>query len=539
MSDNLECHGGIIPSPEIDHTGRALDASSDNDSYAGVEQISDSEENEPDLEKVEECAIISSENREMDLGVRSAREEIWEGFSDIPSTIEDMTLFGQENISEDEWFLQSEVIRDERPNKCVTDYRAHSVHLESSDDEFEMFDDVFPDIFIDKDHLDSSFRRQIDHDEVSDDGSYWEHDEVENMYGNNYPNAEVVLDMVENGKYDDYDSDCSSLTGYETDISGETTDDDLPAEYYLQNRGTTARLSPNDSETERGTQASSPVCAPRLYSWKHTSDKPFATVSSNCKKMIVFNVKDFRQSNFTKMTQQTSFNQATDQVRSSPLNQNTTNFIISTMPNPILTEINNLAYSGLPDTTECMNQTGTGTGLYDSSGHDSDDEQEDNCAETTPNLDEFINFEPDDCSTFDAHIVEPSSDCVDAAPDISACATRIKEETQVHPLISHFNRGVVGSWRQKQNTHKLLHRNIVSQDSLSFGGNRFIEGTLKGVKNGRLKHANTPITPARKQRTISLMTRAKESLSMPAKSKERPETTGEGVRNFKRRKYNI
>ncbi|TQS35687.1 hypothetical protein Golomagni_03888 [Golovinomyces magnicellulatus] len=538
MSNTLVCQGGVIPSREIDHTSTAPDASSDDDSYAGVEQISDSEGDEPDLEKVEECAIIS-ENQEIDPGVNIAREEIWEGFSDIPSTIEDMTLFGQENISEDEWFLQSEVGKDERPNKYVTDYRAQSVHLESSDDEFEMFDDVFPDIFIDKDHLDSSFRRQIDYDEVSDDGSYWEHDEVENMYGNNYPNAEDVLDMVENGKYGDYDSDCSSLTGYETDISGETTDDDLPAEYYLQSRRTTARLSENQSDTERETQASSPVCTPRLYSWKHTSDKPFATVSSNCKKMIVFNVKDFRQSNFSKINQQTSINQITDQVRSSPSNQNTTNFIISSMPNPILTEINPLAYSGLPDAPVCMNETGTGTGLYDSSGHDSDDVQEDNCAEITPNLDEFINFEPDDGSTFDTHTVEPSSDCVDAAADMSARPTRTNEEAQVHPLISHFNRGVVGSWRQKQNTHKLLHRNIVSQDSLSFGGNRFIEGTLKGVKNGRLKHANTPITPARKQRTISFMTRAKESLAIPVKSKERPETTGDGVRNFKRRKFNI
>ncbi|KAF4618129.1 hypothetical protein G7Y89_g14979 [Cudoniella acicularis] len=70
----------------------------------------------------------------------------------------------------------------------------------------------------------------------------------------------------------------------------------------------------------------------------------------------------------------------------------------------------------------------------------------------------------------------------------------------VHPLLNHFNSNdVVGAFRRNQNRHQLLTRNALSHEALAFSG-PYGQGTLRGIKGGRLAAANTPITPMRKRK---------------------------------------
>ncbi len=175
--------------------------SSDEDSYAGVDQISDSEEDEPDVEEVEERAILASENGDTP---RPSQDEAWEGFSDCPGGIleGDLPLFGQDAAVQKNWDGSvDEDAGDEESDEETPVVRR--VRFEESDSEIDMaYDDVFKDIFIDKDILDPSFRRQIEPDDVSDDGSYWEHEEN--------------IDYTGPEEQDDSDdSDSSGSSGYD------------------------------------------------------------------------------------------------------------------------------------------------------------------------------------------------------------------------------------------------------------------------------------------------------------------------------------
>jgi hypothetical protein len=77
--------------------------------------------------------------------------------------------------------------------------------------------------------------------------------------------------------------------------------------------------------------------------------------------------------------------------------------------------------------------------------------------------------------------------------------TTASSEDQVHPLLNHLDRGLVGAFRRNQSRHQLLTRSVASRESLAFSG-PYGEGTLRGIKGGRLAAVNTPITPPRKSK---------------------------------------
>lgn len=85
----------------------------------------------------------------------------------------------------------------------------------------------------------------------------------------------------------------------------------------------------------------------------------------------------------------------------------------------------------------------------------------------------------------------------------STPARPLSSEDQVHPLLEHFDRGVVGAFRRNQNRHHLITRNAASRESLSFSG---AYQPVRGIKGGRLAAANTPITPLRKSKALPIAT---------------------------------
>lgn len=162
--------------------------------------------------------------------------------------------------------------------------------------------------------------------------------------------------------------------------------------------------------------------------------------------------------------------------------------------------------------------------LYQDTGDIEYDEDDSSSPEDFMDMRNYIEF-VDYPATDDEDGGEPSSD--NAGGD-SARPTTATSESQVHPLLNHFDSGVVGAFRKNQNRHQLLSRNAESHASLAFHGpNR----PVRGIKGGRLQAANTPITPLRKQKSS-------RSIIPPADSSPLAHLTG-GAMEDKKRKFDM
>ncbi len=189
----------------------ASDHSSDDD-YAGVDLISDTEEDEPDVEVAEEQAIIESEEDENDDNVlqpdNDDDQSSWAGFD-----LDDEPTFGTGDPLFDE-----HISRTSTPNMYAeaTAWEATSsrrVRFDLSDsDSSDTEANIFPDIFLDQSSLDPQFRQTIENDynndnddPPSDEGSYWD------FRGDD-------VDMKENAQVEgDEESDGSTgSSGYES-----------------------------------------------------------------------------------------------------------------------------------------------------------------------------------------------------------------------------------------------------------------------------------------------------------------------------------
>ena len=162
---------------------RTTNDSSDDD-YAGVDLISDSEEDEPDVEVAEERAIIdSAEDDDDDLHATPRPsnddddESSWNGFE--PESDEE--YLGAHNPFFDEQFDRTHssvrALFEDTDNVSPT----RRVHFDLSDSNTAESDSdlegLFPDIFMPQDRLDPGFRRLIERDEdqnSSGNESYWD-----------------------------------------------------------------------------------------------------------------------------------------------------------------------------------------------------------------------------------------------------------------------------------------------------------------------------------------------------------------------------
>lgn len=139
------------------------------------------------------------------------------------------------------------------------------------------------------------------------------------------------------------------------------------------------------------------------------------------------------------------------------------------------------------------------------------------------NLEHYIDFDND--SSDEENGDDPSSESQTANEGAPlARPTTATSEDQVHPLLNHFDSGVVGAFRKNQTRHQLLSRNAESHASLAFHGpNR----PVRGIKGGRLEAANTPITPLRKQKM--------RPHNPPVDSSPLAHLTGGGIEDKKRK----
>lgn len=153
---------------------RTQDSDSDDD-YGGVDDISGSEEDEPNVEVAEERAIISSEGEDVPKVPRPYEEYgQWEGFEFNPA--DTASLDG--NFFEQEMQKSSSI--DESYDEAVAEKHVHWESPQESDSETIGSDngaEWYGDLFMDKNELDPGFLRQIEKDDdngqFSDDGFFY------------------------------------------------------------------------------------------------------------------------------------------------------------------------------------------------------------------------------------------------------------------------------------------------------------------------------------------------------------------------------
>jgi hypothetical protein len=181
----------VTPVPKSKRRKTKVSVTSDDDDYDAVDEISDSDEDEPDVIKAEEQAIIEHPYSE-DEGPPSPRplecdESSWEGFEDSPlqqTFFDDHMARGQEpDLDTTSWNAPAVVSSD--TDSTVTPRRVR-FNLDASDDDSEIDFREYPDPchFLDQASLNPKCRRRIeqDNDEVSIDGGHWDWDESESSH---------------------------------------------------------------------------------------------------------------------------------------------------------------------------------------------------------------------------------------------------------------------------------------------------------------------------------------------------------------------
>lgn len=194
MSRNIR-HKSNLASPKKSarRASKTTDQSSDDD-YAGVDLISDSEEDEPDVEVAEEQAIIESaedDDEDDDDSVSTPRPSVdddvstWDGFSVDASqdVLGEGTLFFDDHVGSidapdfdpEAALWASNILEPGSPEPRRVRFNLSDSSSTASDND----DHLYPDLFMDQDSLAPSFRQRIENDDdeqnpSSEDGSYWD-----------------------------------------------------------------------------------------------------------------------------------------------------------------------------------------------------------------------------------------------------------------------------------------------------------------------------------------------------------------------------
>jgi hypothetical protein len=182
----------------------------------------------------------------------------------------------------------------------------------------------------------------------------------------------------------------------------------------------------------------------------------------------------------------------------SPMISNSANLMMSAMYTPLDQALGSGQALGPPEAFYPFTSVGADGTITQEEPSSYDEEDLDD--EDLWNIGDFLNFgeessEEGDGEGNDAEGASPSRG---TTPSTSARGNKIEAS---HPLLDHFDRGVVGAFRKNQTRHQLLSRNAASRESLAFSG-PYRQGTLRGIKGGRLAAANVPITPLRKQKSV-------------------------------------
>ncbi|KAK6958425.1 hypothetical protein Daesc_001225 [Daldinia eschscholtzii] len=530
---------------------RASDASSsldlsDESGYSGVEDISDSDDDDEEgINAAEEEHILSHELHKPNRSSRSPRplddedeqeeddDDEGEGGDEYEGDDDD----ADDNASWDGISSEAEADDDVTIDQGYTSterrVRFDIPEDSSDDDSTETDDDIdhgfFPDLFVDKSILDPSFRREIEHDpdpyDSSNSEAFWDNYSTTagDWFGFDEPASDFEalikslddqdttpvptpmtnqdLSTATNTPMDLSENDEISLDGYQTD--GDTTDEEDPPEKPVR-RKTRREAVDDDSDSDVVTLIRPRRGQPRVgrFNLDKSSKKPIAILNPRTGKMMIFTHQSMRGRGFDLSPEQFNFHYF-DQTQASPILSNPGSIMMSGM-------ISSSTYGDFMNThavgpAEAWYAQASDGNVVDTS--DSDDQVVDE-AEKNLKLEDFITLDNDDDDGDDSSEEEKALEHDETDDQIFCTPGRTPgrpstASSDVASLLDHFqhNTNIVGAFRRDQANHQLISRSKATRESLAFSGPYF-EGTLRGIKDGRIATTNVPISPMRKQKKM-------------------------------------
>ncbi|KAI1302288.1 hypothetical protein F5Y03DRAFT_362339 [Xylaria venustula] len=504
---------------------------SDEGGYSGVEDITGSDDDEEDVEAAEEEHILSDELQHV---VRSSPRphQSEENEDDDDEALGDDEGGGYdeeddevgENTSWDGFPSESEhaeidEIADTQPPTVKRRVR-FDVPDTDDDDDTETDEDTaygfFPDLFVDKSKLDPNFRHEVDHNTDDDSDAYWDHYGTSTLPGSmfeeessdyeTFMNADedditpIATPMVQDEMFTTFstpvaspEKDEVSLDGYQTD--GDTTDEEEPVPRPIR-RKTRRDLAEEASETSDVEIIKGRRGHPRVgrFSLDKSFKKPIAMVNPKTGKLMIFTTHRSMQKGLDLSPESFNFS-FFDQPQSSPILGNPGNIMMSGM-------ISSNTFGDFMNTHAVgpaeawYSQAPESNGLEYSSGseYQAVDDEEKNLK-----IEDFLDIDDDSDSSED----EQGADKDEREEVLCTPGRPTTSSSDVTSLLDHFehNSNLVGAFRRDQAHHRLITRNKATHDSLAFSGPYF-EGTLRGIKDGRIATANVPISPLRRRKKM-------------------------------------
>ncbi|RWA13626.1 hypothetical protein EKO27_g1499 [Xylaria grammica] len=508
---------------------------SDESGYSGVEDITGSDDDEEDVEAAEEEHILSDELQHVPRSSPRPHQDDEEDDDDDDEALGDDE--GGDNDDDDDdvedntsWDgLPSEPeqveIDDLADIQIPTVQRRVRFDVPDSDDDDDTETDedtaygFFPDLFVDKSKLDPSFRLEVDQNSDDDSDAYWDHYGTSNAAGGVFEEESSDFEVYMNAAIEDDDTtpvatpmtqndistafstpiaspekDEASLDGYQTD--GDTTDEEEPIPRPIRRKArrdlTEEASETSDVEIIKGRRGH-----PRVgrFSLDKSLKKPIAMVNPRTGKLMIFTTHRSMKRGLDLSPE--SFQLSLfDQAQASPILGDPGNIMMSGMisSNTYGDFMNTHAvgpaeawYAQAPDSNE--NEFGDDSG---SEGQVVDDE------EKNLRIEDFL--EINDSGSSDDEQENEKDDgedilCTPGRPTTSS--------SDVTSFLDHFehNSNLVGAFRRDQAHHRLITRSKATHDSLAFSGPYF-EGTLRGIKDGRIATANVPISPLRRRKKM-------------------------------------
>lgn len=487
---------------DFDH----YDSDSD-DAYAAVDDITDGDDEDQNVEKLEELLILESEDDHLGSvlntpSITGSGDLAGPGLFDNDLLIPNANFFDEEQLyAAMETFGESDATSDAAVETPVP----RRVHFQESDssssDSDSLTDDEIPGDFLQQDSLDPQLRRMIESDNENQTRHSRRSDDVfgESDYGHaNIYHAES-------------DADSYGSSGYETD-DGETTDEDLPPPATITHprsilrRDSSASLAPADDEDKRPPLRRR---GPIMGTFIADPNKPVALVDSSGKHLVIIPAFASSRHDWLESATNSVCGTASNSPRAPtmPLMDESDTDALATPTqtelSPMLSSGANLMMAALGNDTAPGGQVmGPPEAFYpsrDLTFDSSFDEDDDDDPEASLNVEDFIDFgdgssdeEMDDVLA--SPMVTSSAQGAGAGTPTPTRNADLHQASSAERFLNHLDRGIVTAFRRNHNRYQALlrlphHREFMPANSPSRPASVFRHA----------RHAD-PRTPIRKRR---------------------------------------
>ncbi|KAF7719765.1 Uncharacterized protein PECH_005674 [Penicillium ucsense] len=451
---------------------------SSDDAYAAVDDISDGDDEEGDVEKMEEQIIKDSENKHRVLPSSEYSDAQWLG----PELFGDSLLLPAASFFDEEqlYTAMDAFGETDMASEAQETPVARRVHFEerseSSSDSDSHSDDEIPSDFLQQDSLDPQLRRMIESD--NNDHYRTHRQRSEEMYGDIDYGHGNIYHVESDGTSE------GSLSGYESD-DGDTTDEDLPPPATITHPRSLLRRDSTDSLVAASEDKSTSVPrrrGPIMGTFVADPNKPVALVDCTGKHLIIIPAyassrHDWLDSAANSMSgtannspRQTTLQLIDESDTDALASPNHTNF------SPMLASSANLMMTALGNDLAPGGQVmGPPEAFYPSqdfaidSSFEDDDEED---PEAALNVDDFIDFgdgSSDEDNDRDNETFNGFDDEAFGSPRANSSRpatgtptpSRASESLQANSaerFLNHLDKGIVTAFRRNHNRYQALLR---------------------------------------------------------------------------------